>query len=152
MPVDRWDGTPGTRITGDVPRTDQDQRLPGDVSVGEVLRNAAWVRRGDAHVATSPHHRNDQEVCLTRQRQAREAMRGMWGGDMTDIAVSSVRRTIAQMAAGLAARSAQRRLLVIGLLACLLSVCCLGCGMGRPPVLTLDQWEEQDRRTRSTGG
>ena len=71
---------------------------------------------------------------------------------MTDIAVSSVRRTLAQRAAGLAATSAQKRLLVIGLLACLLSACGIGCGIGRPPVLTLDQWEEQDRRTRSTGG
>ena len=71
---------------------------------------------------------------------------------MTDTALSYVRRTIAQMAAGLAAKSAHKRLLVIGLLSCLLSVCCLGCGIGRPPVLTLDQWEEQDRRTRSTGG
>jgi hypothetical protein len=75
--VDRWEGTPGPRIAGEVARTDQDQRLLGHVPVGEVLRHAALLRRGDAHVATSPHHRNDQAVCLTRQRQAREAMRGV---------------------------------------------------------------------------
>jgi chorismate-pyruvate lyase len=75
--VDWWEGTPGTRIEGDRQCMDQDQRMLGHVPVGEVLRHAALLRRGDAHVATSPHHRNDQAVCLTRQRQAREAMRGV---------------------------------------------------------------------------
>ena len=29
-----------------------------------------------------------------------------------------------------------------------LSVCCTGCGIGRPPVMTLEQWQAQDDRVR----
>jgi hypothetical protein len=43
-------------------------------------------------------------------------------------------------------------LVFIGLLSFLLSVCCMGCGVSRPPALTLDQWEALDRSTRSSGG
>ena len=70
---------------------------------------------------------------------------------MTDPALDDARSTSAQMAAVLAPKSAYTLLLSIGLLSCLLSVCCVGCGMGKPPALTLDQWEAQYRRTRSTG-
>ena len=37
----------------------------------------------------------------------------------------------------------------ICLLSFLLSVCCSGCGIGRPPVWTLEQWEADRNRTRS---
>ena len=33
----------------------------------------------------------------------------------------------------------------------LLSVCCVGCGIGRPPVKTLDQWQAEQERVRSRG-
>jgi hypothetical protein len=59
--------------------------------------------------------------------------------------------TVAQCAAALAAKSVERLFICICLLSFLLSVCCIGCGVGRPPALTLDQWEALDRRTRSTG-
>jgi hypothetical protein len=39
----------------------------------------------------------------------------------------------------------------ICLLSFLLSVCCLGCGIGKPPVMTLEQWQAQDDRVRSSG-
>jgi hypothetical protein len=31
----------------------------------------------------------------------------------------------------------------------LLSVCCVGCGAGRPPVKTLEQWQAEIERVRS---
>jgi hypothetical protein len=70
---------------------------------------------------------------------------------MAEIASDDARNTIAQMAAVLAPKSAHQLLLLLGLLACLLGVCGVGCGIGTPPALTLDQWEAQYRRTRSTG-
>jgi hypothetical protein len=38
------------------------------------------------------------------------------------------------------------------LLSFLLSVCCTGCGIGKPPVWTLEQWQAEDNRVRSSGG
>jgi hypothetical protein len=38
----------------------------------------------------------------------------------------------------------------IGLLS-LLSVCCIGCGIGEPPVKTLEQWRADRNRTLSRG-
>lgn len=38
----------------------------------------------------------------------------------------------------------------MGLLSLLLSVCCIGCGIGKPPVMTLEQWEAEDNSVRST--
>jgi hypothetical protein len=32
-----------------------------------------------------------------------------------------------------------------------LSVCCVGCGIGQPPVKTLGQWQADDERVRSRG-
>jgi hypothetical protein len=37
------------------------------------------------------------------------------------------------------------------ILSFLLSVCCVGCGTGRPPVKTLDQWQAEIERVRSRG-
>jgi hypothetical protein len=37
----------------------------------------------------------------------------------------------------------------IYLLSFLLSVGCTGCGIGRPPVMTLEQWQAEDDRVRS---
>jgi hypothetical protein len=37
----------------------------------------------------------------------------------------------------------------IYLLSFLLSVCCTGCGIGRPPVMTLEQWQADRNRTLS---
>ena len=34
---------------------------------------------------------------------------------------------------------------------CLLSVCCVGCGIGQPPVKTLEQWQAEINRVRSKG-
>jgi uncharacterized membrane protein YfcA len=31
----------------------------------------------------------------------------------------------------------------------LLGVCGVGCGMGKPPVMTLEQWRAEDERVRS---
>jgi hypothetical protein len=33
----------------------------------------------------------------------------------------------------------------------LLSVCCVGCGIGQPPVKTLDQWQAEEKHFQSTG-
>jgi hypothetical protein len=33
----------------------------------------------------------------------------------------------------------------------LVSLCCSGCGIGKPPVKTLEQWEAQRNRVRSSG-
>jgi hypothetical protein len=32
-----------------------------------------------------------------------------------------------------------------------LSVCCVGCGIGQPPVKTLDQWQAEINSVRSRG-
>jgi hypothetical protein len=37
---------------------------------------------------------------------------------------------------------------VIYPLSCLLSVCCTGCGIGKPPVMTLEQWQQEDERAQ----
>jgi hypothetical protein len=42
-----------------------------------------------------------------------------------------------------------RLITCIGLLALLVSVCCSGCGIGKPPVMTLEQWEAGRNRVRS---
>jgi hypothetical protein len=36
-------------------------------------------------------------------------------------------------------------------LSCLLSVGCVGCGIGQPPLKTLDQWEAEINSVRSRG-
>jgi hypothetical protein len=38
----------------------------------------------------------------------------------------------------------------MGLLSLVVSVCCSGCGIGKPPVMTLEQWEAQYNRVRSS--
>jgi hypothetical protein len=38
------------------------------------------------------------------------------------------------------------------LLAFLLGVGCTGCGIGRPPVMTLEQWQAADDSVRSSSG
>jgi hypothetical protein len=43
-----------------------------------------------------------------------------------------------------------RLITFICLLCCLLSVCCVGCGISKPPVMTLDQWQAEDNSVRST--
>jgi hypothetical protein len=43
-----------------------------------------------------------------------------------------------------------RLITCIALLALLLSVCCSGCGIGKPPVMTLEQWEAERNRVRSS--
>ena len=35
------------------------------------------------------------------------------------------------------------------LLGFLLGVCGIGCGIGKPPVMTLEQWRAEDERVRS---
>ena len=44
-----------------------------------------------------------------------------------------------------------KALLLCLTLACFLSVCCVGCGIGRPPVKTLGQWQAEEERVRSRG-
>jgi hypothetical protein len=44
-----------------------------------------------------------------------------------------------------------KALLLILALAFLLSVCCVGCGIGQPPVKTLGQWQAEEERVRSRG-
>jgi hypothetical protein len=44
-----------------------------------------------------------------------------------------------------------KALLLCLTLSFLLSVCCVGCGTGRPPVKTLDQWQAEEERVRSRG-
>jgi hypothetical protein len=44
-----------------------------------------------------------------------------------------------------------KTLLLCLTLAFLVSVGCIGCGMGGPPVKTLDQWQAGDRRVLSSG-
>jgi hypothetical protein len=44
-----------------------------------------------------------------------------------------------------------RLITYIYLLSFLLSVCCVGCGIGRPPVWTLEQRQADRNRTLSTG-
>ena len=43
-----------------------------------------------------------------------------------------------------------RLITCICLLAFLLSVCCTGCGIGRPPVKTLEQWQAEINSVRSS--
>ena len=38
------------------------------------------------------------------------------------------------------------------LLSCLLSVCCIGCGIGKPPVMTLEQWQAEYNSVRFSPG
>jgi hypothetical protein len=37
------------------------------------------------------------------------------------------------------------------ILSFLLSVCCVGCGIGQPPVKTLDQWQADAKRFEPKG-
>jgi hypothetical protein len=37
----------------------------------------------------------------------------------------------------------------MGLLSFVVGVCGVGCGMGKPPVMTLEQWRAEDERVRS---
>ena len=43
-----------------------------------------------------------------------------------------------------------RLITCICLLSFLLSVCCIGCGIGRPPVMTLEQWQAEEDSVRSS--
>ena len=70
---------------------------------------------------------------------------------MQEIAVDDARNTIAQITAVPVAKSAHTLLILICLLTFLLGVCCVGCGIGKPPELTVDQWEALYRRTKSRG-
>jgi hypothetical protein len=42
-----------------------------------------------------------------------------------------------------------RLIICIGLLICLLSTTLVGCGINRPPVKSLEQWERDSNRVRS---
>ena len=42
-----------------------------------------------------------------------------------------------------------RLIICIGLLMCLLSTTLVGCGINRPPVKSLEQWERDSNRVRS---
>jgi hypothetical protein len=44
-----------------------------------------------------------------------------------------------------------KALLLCLTLSFLLSVCCVSCGLGRPPVKTLEQWQAEEERVRSRG-
>ena len=44
-----------------------------------------------------------------------------------------------------------RCMCLLGLIA-FLSVSFMGCAGGRPPVMTLDQWQAEDESVESTGG
>ena len=44
-----------------------------------------------------------------------------------------------------------RLIACIYLLSFLLSVCCIGCGIGKPPVMTLEQWQAEEDSVRSSG-
>ena len=70
---------------------------------------------------------------------------------MTQPAWDDARGMMALSATMWADKSVPTLLLVISLLACLLGVGCVGCGIAQPPVLTLDQWEAPYQRTRSRG-
>ena len=63
----------------DVPLRDGEGRLLAYVYVGDLMVNAELVRQGYAQVATFPPNVKYQELFLTRQREAREAKRGLWG-------------------------------------------------------------------------
>jgi hypothetical protein len=48
------------------------------------------------------------------------------------------------------AKRVVRLITSIGLLFLLVSVCGSGCGIGRSPVMTLEQWQAERNRVRST--
>jgi len=50
-----------------------------------------------------------------------------------------------------ASKGRMKALLLCLTLFFLLSVCCVGCGIGQPPVKTLGQWQADDERVRSRG-
>ena len=66
------------RLEMDVRARDRYGRLLAYVWVGDVMVNAALVRRGYAQVMTVPPNVRYQRLFLDLQRDAREAGRGLW--------------------------------------------------------------------------
>jgi micrococcal nuclease len=62
----------------DVQPWDRYQRLLAYVYVGATMINAELVRQGYAQVATFPPNVKHAEAFRQRQREAREARRGLW--------------------------------------------------------------------------
>jgi micrococcal nuclease len=62
----------------DVPLRDSEGRLLAYVYMGDLMVNAELVRQGYAQVATVSPPGKYQELFLRRQREAREAKRGLW--------------------------------------------------------------------------
>jgi endonuclease YncB( thermonuclease family) len=62
----------------DAPLRDGEGRLLAYVYVGDLMVNAELVRQGDARVALLSPPGKYQELFLTRQREARDAKRGVW--------------------------------------------------------------------------
>jgi micrococcal nuclease len=74
------------RLETDVQPRDRYGRLLAYVWRGEVMVNAELVRRGYAQVMTIPPNVRHQALFLELQREARDAGRGLWGGDGPDAA------------------------------------------------------------------
>jgi micrococcal nuclease len=67
------------RLELDVQPWDRYQRLLAYVYVGATMINAELVRQGYAQVSTFPPNVKHAETFQQRQREAREARRGLWG-------------------------------------------------------------------------
>jgi micrococcal nuclease len=74
------------RLETDVQPRDRYGRLLAYVWRGEVMVNAELVRRGYAQVMTIPPNVRHQALFLELQRDARDAGRGLWGGDSPNAA------------------------------------------------------------------
>lgn len=67
------------RLETDVSETDRYDRLLRYVWVGDTMVNETLVREGYAHSVTYPPDVKHQELFQQREREAREASRGLWG-------------------------------------------------------------------------
>ena len=74
------------RLETDVQPRDRYGRLLAYVWRGDVMVNAELVRRGYAQVMTIPPNVRHQTLFLKLQRDARDAGRGLWGGDSPNAA------------------------------------------------------------------
>jgi micrococcal nuclease len=66
------------RLVFDIQPRDRGGRLLAYVHAGDSFVNAELVAAGFAEVATSPPNVRHRELFMTRQREARLAMRGLW--------------------------------------------------------------------------
>jgi micrococcal nuclease len=66
------------RLEMDVQARDRYGRLLAYVWVDDTMINAELVRRGYAQVMTVPPNVRHQALFLTREREARQAQRGLW--------------------------------------------------------------------------